>query len=255
MSSPVSSSYWAYGSSLRRASSPSRTMSTSRSAPGISGLTRGVGSSSTSASSAVPASPSTTPSSPVASTWVSSAASSSDSATGSSTIRCSGSSWRSVSAACSSGGSGGVSSGSSARLSSAIVLLLLRIELERARLLGSVRVLGTRVHLELGQLLARQAVLGKHPLHGEADDLLGPPLEHVVERARLEPARVAGVAVVHLLLPLLARDGDLLRVDDDDEVARVHVRRVDRLALAAQRVGDLGGEAAEGLALGVDQEP
>jgi hypothetical protein len=63
------------------------------------------------------------------------------------------------------------------------------------------------------------------------------------------------VAVVHLLLALLARDGDLLRVDHDDEVARVDVRRVGRLALAAQRVGDLGGEAPEGLPLGVDEQP
>jgi hypothetical protein len=63
------------------------------------------------------------------------------------------------------------------------------------------------------------------------------------------------VAVVALLGALGARDGDLLRVDHDDEVARVHVRGVLRLALAAQGVGDLGRQAAEGLALGVDDEP
>jgi hypothetical protein len=58
------------------------------------------------------------------------------------------------------------------------------------------------------------------------------------------------VAVVHLLLALLPGHRDLLGVDDDDEVARVDVRRVRRLALAAQGVGDLGREAPEGLALG-----
>jgi hypothetical protein len=63
------------------------------------------------------------------------------------------------------------------------------------------------------------------------------------------------VAVVALLGALGARDGDLLRVDHDDEVARVDVRGVGRLALAAQRVGDLGRQAPEGLALGVDDEP
>src|SRR5438046_8444269 len=50
------------------------------------------------------------------------------------------------------------------------------------------------------------------------------------------------VLVVHLLLELLARDRDLLGVHDDDEVARVDVRRVDRLRLAPQALGDLGRE-------------
>jgi hypothetical protein len=48
---------------------------------------------------------------------------------------------------------------------------------------------------------------------------------------------------------------DLLRVDDDDEVTGVDVRRVDRLALAAERVGDTRRETTERLALGVHEEP
>ena len=48
---------------------------------------------------------------------------------------------------------------------------------------------------------------------------------------------------------------DALAVDDDDEVARVDVRRVLRLELAAQRVGDARREAAERLAVGVDDIP
>src|SRR6202000_776268 len=48
---------------------------------------------------------------------------------------------------------------------------------------------------------------------------------------------------------------DALAVDDDDEVARVGVRRVLGLELAAQGVGDAGREAAERLALGVDDVP
>src|SRR5436190_23784661 len=63
------------------------------------------------------------------------------------------------------------------------------------------------------------------------------------------------MAVVALLLALLAGDGDLLGVDDDHEVAHVAVRRVLGLALAAQHVGDLGGEAAERLAGRVDHDP
>jgi hypothetical protein len=63
------------------------------------------------------------------------------------------------------------------------------------------------------------------------------------------------MAVIALLVELVARDDDLLGVHDDDEIARVHVRRVDRLALAAQRVGDLGRQPSEGLTLGVDDVP
>ena len=122
-------------------------------------------------------------------------------------------------------------------------------------LLGGVGMLRPGVDLQLGDLLARQAVAGQHALDGEADDLFGPPLEHLVERAALDAARVARVAVVALLLALLARHGDLLGVDDDDEVAHVAVRRVRRLALAAQQVGELGRQAAEVLALGVDEHP
>ena len=63
------------------------------------------------------------------------------------------------------------------------------------------------------------------------------------------------MAVVELVVALVAGHRDLLGVDDDDEVAGVAVRRVLGLALAAQRVGDLGREPAEGLALGVDHVP
>ena len=70
-----------------------------------------------------------------------------------------------------------------------------------------------------------------------------------------QAARVARVPVVHLVVELLAGDRDLLGVDDDDEVAGVDVRRVLRLVLAAQRVGDARRETPEGLALGVDEVP
>ena len=63
------------------------------------------------------------------------------------------------------------------------------------------------------------------------------------------------MAPVALVGALVAGDRDLLRVHDDDEVAGVAVRRVLRLALAAQRVGDLGRQPPEGLALGVDDVP
>src|SRR3546814_11499008 len=71
----------------------------------------------------------------------------------------------------------------------------------------------------------------------------------------LQVADVAGEPVVHLVLQLLAGDRDLLRVDHDDVVAGVHVRGKDGPVLAAQAARDLGGEAATGLALGIDEVP
>src|SRR3954452_23917711 len=101
------------------------------------------------------------------------------------------------------------------------------------------------INLELGELLTAEAIAGHHPLDREADDLFRPALEHVVERAGLQTTRIARMAVVHLARALVPGDRDLLRIDDDDEVARVDVRGIGRLALAAERVRDLRGEAAE----------
>ena len=71
----------------------------------------------------------------------------------------------------------------------------------------------------------------------------------------LEPARVAGVPVDDLLLGLVGGEHDLVGVDHDHVVAGVEVRGEHRLVLAAQDAGDLGGEAAEHEALGVDDVP
>src|SRR4029079_11304422 len=68
-------------------------------------------------------------------------------------------------------------------------------------------------------------------------------------------ARIAGVTVVELRLTLVAGDGDLLRVHDDDEGAGVDVVGELGLALAAQGVRDPGRQPAEGLALRVDDVP
>ena len=131
----------------------------------------------------------------------------------------------------------------------------IRFRSPASRASGPGGVVGPGVDLELGQLLAGQAVARQHPLHGLADDLLGPALEHVAERPRADPARVAAVAPVALGLALVAGHVDLGGVDDDDEVADVDVRGVGGLGLPAQDVGDLGRQPAQGLAVGVNQVP
>src|SRR5262245_35426931 len=115
--------------------------------------------------------------------------------------------------------------------------------------------LGACVDLQLRDLLPRKPVLGEHPLHGDAEHLGRPALELLAQRPAADPARITGVAVIPLLVELVAGDLDLLGVDDDHEVAGVHVRRVLRLPLAAESVGDLGRETAERLAFGVDEVP
>src|SRR5262245_65713497 len=94
------------------------------------------------------------------------------------------------------------------------------------------------VHLQLEELRAAEAVAREHALDGLAEHLSGAPLQLLAERATAEPARVAGVPVVHLVVQLRPRDRDLLGVDEDDEVAGVDVRRVLGLGLAAERVAD-----------------
>ena len=61
--------------------------------------------------------------------------------------------------------------------------------------------------------------------------------------------------MVQLVLGLVARDPQLIGVDHDDIIARVHVRSEFRLVLAAEPACDLCGDAAENLAGGVHDIP
>jgi hypothetical protein len=63
--------------------------------------------------------------------------------------------------------------------------------------------------------------------------------------ALLDAARIAGVPVILLVGVLLAGQDRLVGIDDDDIVAIVDVRGEGRLVLAAQAVGDNGGETAD----------
>ena len=61
--------------------------------------------------------------------------------------------------------------------------------------------------------------------------------------------------LVLLVLGLVAGDADLLRVDDDDVVASVHVRREFGFMLAAQALRHFGGQPAEDLVTRVQHVP
>src|SRR5919107_5170400 len=97
-------------------------------------------------------------------------------------------------------------------------------DLEGLRLLGLVRVLRAGVHLQLLDHLPAQPVLREHAPDRLLDGLAGVLLQQVADGDLGEAAGVAGVAVDLLGLPLVAGQGDLRGVDDDDEVTTVDVR-------------------------------
>src|SRR3954463_15475661 len=126
---------------------------------------------------------------------------------------------------------------------------------QRPGRLRAVGMLGTGVDLQLRDLLPGEPIFGEHALHCLAQDLLRATVELLAQRAAAQPAGITGMAVVALLVELVPSDLDLLRVDDDDEIAGVDVRRVRSLAFAAERVGNAGRQATERLALGIDDVP
>jgi len=75
------------------------------------------------------------------------------------------------------------------------------------------------------------------------------------EAGFLDAARERRVAVVRLAGVLAAGDADLGRVQHDDVVAGVDVRREFGLVLAAQALGDLRREAPQHFVLRVDDIP
>ena len=71
----------------------------------------------------------------------------------------------------------------------------------------------------------------------------------------LDPARIVRMPVVFLAQRLAAGNADLGRIQHDDEVAGIDMRRVFGLVLAAQAHGDLRREATEHFILRVHDVP
>src|SRR5258707_13473369 len=122
-------------------------------------------------------------------------------------------------------------------------------------LLGEVRMVCALVHLELGGHLAAKLVFGKHALHGLLDDGFGATGEELDEGLFAETTGEAGVAAIELLVRLEAGQHDLFGIDDDDVIAHIDVRGVENVELAGEDRSGLGGEPAQRLAAGVEDEP
>src|SRR5690554_2484701 len=122
-------------------------------------------------------------------------------------------------------------------------------------LLGSVGVLGACVDLELGELCPTNGVLREHAANRLLDGARRVLLEQLGVAGCRDAARVTRVAVGLLLRQLGAGQGNLVGVDDDDEVAHVHVGGEGRLVLAAKQGGRVAGQTAEYYVSGVDDDP
>src|SRR5207237_8556880 len=75
-------------------------------------------------------------------------------------------------------------------------------DIERLRLLRLVRMVRSGVDLELAGQLTAQLALRQHAAHRLFDQLGGTALAHLAGGRRLQATRIAGVAVIHLLLLL-----------------------------------------------------
>ena len=116
-------------------------------------------------------------------------------------------------------------------------------------------VLGTSIDLELAQHGAAQRILWQHTLNSQFDDLLRLFDEQLFEADGLQVADLASVVMIHLVGTLVAGDGNLLSVDDDDVITCVYMRRIFCLVLATQAARDFGGQTAKSFAIGVNNKP
>jgi len=111
----------------------------------------------------------------------------------------------------------------------------------------------------LGQAIVITSKMGYDMLaeepEGLLDEAVGMPFQHLGDRAAAQTTGITRVAVVERPLRLVTADGDLVGVDDDDEVTAVDVGRERRLVLAAQQIGSCHGEPAEPHVGGVDDVP
>ena len=114
---------------------------------------------------------------------------------------------------------------------------------------------GAGIDLELLAHGPTEGVLGEHALDGVLHNALRMLLHRLFETLALQTARVTAVAEVLFLESLVARDANLIGIDDDDEIARIDMRGVGRLVLALQDVRGGDGNATENLVGCIDEDP
>src|SRR5690349_17013998 len=95
------------------------------------------------------------------------------------------------------------------------------------------------IDLELHDLLTTKPRLRQHTLDSKAQNSIRVTRHHALVRNRLEPARVARVTMIGLLVFFAASHMHLLGVDNHHKIAAVKVRAERWLVLPAQQCRDL----------------
>ena len=101
------------------------------------------------------------------------------------------------------------------------------------------------IHFYIFEEHAAESVVRKHAFDGALERLGRMAGKQFFKRIVLEVADKTGIVVVHFLLLFSAGNGNFVRIDDDDVIARVLVRRILRLVFAARESCGFCGNAAE----------
>ncbi len=117
------------------------------------------------------------------------------------------------------------------------------------------RVVRPRVYLRILVQLPTERSFRQHASKRDLKRSDRIPFDKFAEGKTLEPAREAGVMVIHLVLPFAAAHHDFIGVDNDDKVAGFLRGLVGRLIFAPEHRSSLCRDTTEALALGVDHVP
>ena len=93
------------------------------------------------------------------------------------------------------------------------------------------RVLRTCVDTELLHLSSTELVMRDHTANSLLNSTLRVLSKKFTVRNLLQTTRETGVAVSELLIQLVTSNGDLVSVNNDDEITLIKVRRESRLML------------------------
>src|SRR4030095_8581278 len=121
------------------------------------------------------------------------------------------------------------------------IIVLLCYDCQGFRLLRFMWMFWTRIYLKLGHQFATQTVLRQHSLYRKFHELLWFFFQHFRGSSLPDAAGIFGVPIINFLLQFRARELDAARINDDDEVSRVLVRRKNRFILSPQDFGDFSG--------------
>ena len=117
------------------------------------------------------------------------------------------------------------------------------------------RMLGACINMKVADELVTKTCLREHSFNGPPHEFSGSLCKDFLRRGEALATRVTGVANVHAIVHLVALEGHLLSVDDDDVVTAIHVGGVSRLGLATEDKSNPGSKTAKRKIRGIDDDP